>query len=157
TLAGMGNPKLVLTSYVAWALLDSGVAKDQLSRSIGYIRDHIHEAKDNAYVLALAANALASYDPHDDRTLQVLQKLEALRHDVFGGTGLSSPSKGMSLTYAHGDAVTVEATAMTALAMIRTKQFTASSNKALTYLIKTRGSGGIWGSTSATILALKAL
>jgi hypothetical protein len=61
------------------------------------------------------------------------------------------------LTYATGDAVTVEATALTALAMIKTGQFTNSANQALTYLIKSKAGNGTWGSTSATILSLKAL
>src|SRR5947209_10300426 len=54
----MGDPRLLLTSYVVWALLDSGVKKDQLKKSIEYIRDNVPKA-DNAYILALAANALA--------------------------------------------------------------------------------------------------
>jgi hypothetical protein len=157
TIASMGNPKLLLTSYVSWALLDSGLPKDRMTKSITYIRDHIKDAGDNAYILALAANALASYDAKDDSTLQVLQKLEALRKDVFDNKGAEYPTKGTSLTYAHGNGANVEATALTALAMIRTGQFANSANKALVYLIKVKGSNGTWGSTAATILSLKAL
>src|SRR5439155_4872205 len=36
TVASMGNPKLLLTSYVTWSLLESGVPKDQLKSSIDY-------------------------------------------------------------------------------------------------------------------------
>src|SRR6266404_6064240 len=68
----MGDPKLLLTSYVVWALLDSGTPKDQLKKSIEYIRDNVKKA-DNAYILALSANALAAYDPNDDSTLEVLK------------------------------------------------------------------------------------
>src|SRR5688572_19385664 len=53
----MGDPRLLLTSYVVWSLLDSGVKKDELKSSIAYIRDNVGKA-DNAYILALAANAL---------------------------------------------------------------------------------------------------
>jgi hypothetical protein len=41
--------------------------------------------------------------------------------------------------------------------MIKTGQFTNSVNQALTYLIKAKAGNGTWGSTSATILSLKAL
>src|ERR1700687_1523416 len=34
TLAQMGNPKLLLTSYVAWSLLESGTRVPQLKKSI---------------------------------------------------------------------------------------------------------------------------
>src|SRR4051812_1581914 len=70
TIERMGNPKLLLTSYVTWSLLESGLPKQQLAKSIEYIRTHIADARDNAYILALAANALAAYDATDDSTLE---------------------------------------------------------------------------------------
>jgi hypothetical protein len=157
TLASMGNPKLLLTSYVVWALVDSGMRGDELKPSVEYIRSHINDAGDNAYVLALAANALAAWDPKDDSTLTALQKLDKLRKNLPEIKAVCYPSQGTSLTYARGDHVTIETTALAALAMIKTGQFTNSVNQALTYLIKAKQGNGTWGSTSATILALKAL
>src|SRR5215471_17041759 len=61
TITRMGDPKLLLTSYVAWSLLDSGLKAPELKKSIEYIRQHIDDAKENTYILALAANALASW------------------------------------------------------------------------------------------------
>src|SRR5262249_20885533 len=157
TIERMGDPKLLLTSYVAWALLDSGLKVPQLDKSIAYIRQNIGGAKDNAYILALAANALAAYDPKDDSTLEVLQKLDKLRKDKPEWKACCFPAAGQSLTYARGDRVTIETTALTALAMMKTGQFANSANQALTYLIKSKDPNGTWGSTQATILALKAL
>jgi hypothetical protein len=108
-------------------------------------------------VLALAANALAAYDAKDDSTLEVVRKLAKLRQEVPEWKAVRYPSKGQSLTYAHGDAVTVESTALAALAMIKTGQFASDASKALTYLVKSKAGNGTWGSTSATILSLKAL
>src|SRR5947209_3869778 len=34
TIASMGNAKLLLTSYVSWSLLESGLPKDQMKKSI---------------------------------------------------------------------------------------------------------------------------
>src|SRR5262249_19578719 len=101
--------------------------------------------------------ALAAWDAKDDRTFAVLQKLEKMKVEKPEWKAACYPSKGQSLTYARGDGITVEATALTALAMIKSGQFTASVNQALAYLIKTKGAHGHWGSTSATILSLKAL
>src|SRR5947209_13180930 len=70
-LEQMGDPKLLLTSYVTWALLDSGVKAPGLKKSVAYLREHAKEAE-NAYVLALAANALAAADAQDDSTHEVL-------------------------------------------------------------------------------------
>jgi hypothetical protein len=157
TIAAMGNPKLLLTSYVSWSLLDSGMKGPQLDKAIEYIRAHVDDAKDNAYILALAANALAAYDAKDDSTFNVLKKLEKLKQEKPEWKATCFPTGGQSLTYAHGDAVTVETTALATLAMIRSGQFTTTVNQSLTYLIKTKQGAGHWGSTSATILSLKAL
>src|SRR5215831_9871415 len=132
TLERVGNPRLLLTSYVVWSLADSGVRVPELKKSVEYIRAHVGDAKDNAYVLALVANALAAWEPKDDSTLSVLQKLEKLRKDVPEWKAVSFPTDGQSLSYARGDSATVETTALAALAMIKTGQFATSANKALT-------------------------
>src|SRR6516162_4915072 len=156
TITRMGDPKLLLTSYVVWSLLDSGAKKDDLKKSVDYIRAGIQKV-DNAYILALAANALAAYDAKDDSVHEVLQKLENHQKDLPEIKALCYPAGGQSLAYSRGDSLTVETTALTALAMIRSGQFTNSANKALMYLIKSKDATGAWGSTQATILSLKAL
>ena len=119
--------------------------KAQLQKSIDYIRAHSNDAGENTYVLALAANALAAFDAKDDSTLQVLQRLDKQRKDVPEWKAINFPSKATSLTYARGDGITVETTALTVLAMLKTGQFTNSVNKSMTYLIKTKqGKEGPW-------------
>jgi 5-hydroxyisourate hydrolase-like protein (transthyretin family) len=158
TIERMGNTKLLLTSYVTWSLLESGFDKKQLMPSVNYIRTHLADAGDNAYILALAANALATFDPKDDSTLDCVNRLEKLRHEIAEWKAIDYPAAkgGVSLTYARGDAVTVETTALAAMAMLKTGQHINSVNQALTYLVKVKGNGH-WGSTQATILALRAL
>jgi hypothetical protein len=51
----------------------------------------------------------------------------------------------------------VETTALAVLAMLKTGQFHNSINQGLTYLVKSKSPNGTWGSTQATILALKAI
>src|SRR3954471_23752110 len=79
----MGDPKLLLTSYVAWALLDSmprgatwkkSEEYARLKKAIDFIREQAPRAE-NAYILALSANALASWDATDDSTHEVLKRL----------------------------------------------------------------------------------
>jgi hypothetical protein len=153
----MGDPKLLLTSYVVTALADSGFKGKELQTSIDFIRAGVKKA-DNPYILALAANALASWDPNDDSTLEVLKKLATMKKDLPEQKALCFPvANGQSLSYGRGDSLTVETTALTALAMLKSKQFNADANKALMYLVKAKDAYGTWGSTQATILALKAL
>src|SRR5262245_50165742 len=152
----MGDPKLLLTSYVTWSLLESGLKAPELKKSIEYIRKNVGKA-DNPYILALAANALAAWDPKDDSTHEVIQRLENKQKDLPEIKACCYPTAGQSLTYARGDSVTVETTALAALAMLKSGQFTNSVNKALMYLVKAKDANGAWGSTQATILSLKAL
>src|SRR6266851_5392858 len=156
----MGDPKLLLTSYVVWSLVESGLRTPELNKSIEYIRAHAKDA-DNAYILALAANALAAWDAQDDDThavlMKVLQKLEKQKHEVPDWKAISYPAGGQSLGYARGDSMTVETTALAVLAMLKSGQFTNDANKAMIYLVKSKSPDGTWGSTQATILALKAL
>ncbi len=160
TIASMGDPKLLLTSYVTWTLLDTGLKSPQLEKSIAYIRDHAKDS-DNAYVLALAANALAAWDAKDDSThdvlVRILKKLDAMQQPRPEWKAINFPTTGQSLAYARGESLTVETTALTVLAMLKNGQFPNDVNKALVYLVKSKGPGGTWGSTSATILSLKAL
>jgi hypothetical protein len=157
TIAQMGNAKLLLTSYVAWALIDSGQRGPEVKKAIEYVKAHVADAKDNAYVLALVANALAAWDAKDDSTFTVLKKLDGLRKAVPEWKASCFPCAGQSLTYARGDSLTVETTALTVLAMARTGKFTNSINQGLAYLVKSKNGYGTWGTTSATILSLKAL
>src|SRR5262249_23103091 len=89
--------------------------------------------------------------------LEVLKVLEKKREDLPEQKAVRFPAGGQSLSYARGDSLTVETTALTALAMLRGKQFHDVASKSLVYLVKARDAGGTWGSTQATILALKAL
>jgi hypothetical protein len=148
---------MLLTSYVTWSLLDSGLDKKRAQKSIDWIRANVKTVENNAYILALAANALAAFDAKDDSTLMVCQKLEKLHKDMPEWKAIAFPASTTSMTYARGDFVTVESTALSALAMVRTGQFTNQVNKAMTYLIKAKHANGTWGTTSATILSLKAL
>ena len=52
TIERMGDPKLLLTSYVTWSLLESGLRPGDLKVSVDYIALHLADAGDNAYVLA---------------------------------------------------------------------------------------------------------
>jgi hypothetical protein len=156
SITQMGDPKLLLTSYVTWSLLESGCKDDKLKKSIEYIRTNVKTA-DNTYILALAANALAAWDAKDDSTHEALKKLDEKKQDKPEWKAICFPAGGQSLSYARGDSLTVETTALAVLAMMKNGQFTESVNKGLMYLVKSKDPNGTWGSTQATILALKAL
>ena len=166
--AGESDAKLLLTSYVAWALLDSMPAAvdwqekeaPKLKKAIEYIRERAVKT-DNVYALALAANALVAWGGKDEAYRKVvktvLRKLEAKKERDPARQAICFPSAGPSLCLAYGDSLTVETTALAVLALVRSEQSTTTINEALDFLVKSRGADGTWGTTQATILSLKAL
>ncbi len=144
-----------LTAYMAWTLADCGQTGAPIDKARKYIKAHLDEVKDNVYGLALAAMALAAIDPKSDDARDLLAKLDdrKVEEKDFASWRLD----GQTFSYARGDAGNIEATSLIALAMMRTGGFTPTVNKVLAYLVSKRQAGGAWGSTQATILALKAL
>jgi uncharacterized protein YfaS (alpha-2-macroglobulin family) len=153
---GSPDRKLLLTSYVAWALAEGGRREPEVEKAIAYVRDHARRAA-SVYEKALAANALAAWDVKDEALAQLLRELDRAREEVAGGKACRFTSSGRSLTHAWGDSLTVETTALAALALARSGQYPGTATGALAYLVQARGAWGTWGTTQATVLALKAI
>jgi len=150
-----GRGRLGVTSYVAWALVEAGFEDTrQVAEAINYIRDQALQEKD-AYSLALAANALAAYDPQDLVARQVIDALYEMR--VEEGDTVHWQMGGTSFMGATGQSGSVETTALAAYALMRAGAHLDAAQGALAYLLQAKDSWGTWGSTQATILSLKAL
>lgn len=153
-VASMPDPRLPLTSYVAWALILTDDRSENASRAVAFIRQNVGACRD-VYTLALAANALAAWDADDDSTREVVNRLLDGRHDE--GDTTSFGGEGQTFTYAHGDSAQIETTALAALAMMRARLEPGITQRAIRFLVQSRDASGRWGSTQPTILALKAL
>ena len=66
-------------------------------------------------------------------------------------------SAGQSVTYSHGAGMDVETTALAAMALMKAGLWPESVKQALSWLSHEKSSCGTWGSTQATILAMRAL
>jgi A-macroglobulin TED domain len=84
-------------------------------------------------------------------------KREASRVAVSGNGMMHWTSPGYSLTYSHGSGMDVETTALCTMAMIKAGLWPESVKEALTWITKQKTFNGTWGSTQATILAMRAL
>jgi uncharacterized protein YfaS (alpha-2-macroglobulin family) len=146
---------LPLTAYVTWAILESGLKDDaRITRAIAYIKENAARASDG-YTLAMVANALVAFDPNDSATRDALARLDALK--VVEGDGVYYPTRVGSFTGAYGVYGNIETTGLAAYAFLRAKAYPESAQRALTYLVQKKDPRGTWGSTQATILALRAL
>lgn len=144
-----------VTAYVSWALAESGDDSPALDRGLNYLRTNPQKL-DNNYQRALAANALLAHDRNDAFGLTLLKQLKdesaTMEKDM-----LCWPSQGYGLTYSHGFGLEVETTSLCTMAMIRAGLWPESVKAALTWLSRQKTSDGTWGSTQATILAMRAL
>ncbi|MCE9582987.1 MAG: hypothetical protein K8T20_10875 [Planctomycetes bacterium] len=140
----LGNARLPLTAYIVWALREAGLKDPEVERGAAYVASHAAEAGD-PYVQSLVALALVRASD-----VQPLEK-SAIRETALSHWG----SAGDGLCGARGDTADIEATALAALACGR--QQSPRAAEALAWLSKKRQPGGDWGSTQATILAIKAL
>jgi uncharacterized protein YfaS (alpha-2-macroglobulin family) len=149
------DSELPTTAYIAWALIEAGYANTpEVGRAIDYIREFALQ-EGNAYSLALAANALAAYDPRDGTARAVLDRLYEMR--VVEGDVVYWTISGASFMGATGPSGSVETTALAAYALMQADVHADAVSGALSYLIQGKDSWGTWATTQATILSLKAL
>ena len=144
----------VTTAYVAWTLAESGEKGPEQRRALAYLRRHAPQA-DNTYALALAANALLTDDRRDPTCRSIVGRLRSRFTEAGEGARLGSTGRGA--VYSYGFSLDVATTALGALALMKDGRYPETERKALLYLTSARQSDGTWGSTQATILALKAL
>jgi uncharacterized protein YfaS (alpha-2-macroglobulin family) len=149
------DSKVPTTAYIAWALIEAGYEDtSQVGQAIAYIREFALQEED-AYSLALVANALAAYDPGDSMTRAVLDRLYEMRVEegdvVYWQTGAAS------FMGATGESGSLETTALATYAFMRADAYPDAVSGALAYLIQGKDSWGTWQTTQATILSLKAL
>jgi uncharacterized protein YfaS (alpha-2-macroglobulin family) len=150
------------TAYIAWALAESGYPGDSAKRAIGYLDKHWREAKD-PYALAVIANAYLSGGGMADlgntyltdttrEVLAALAKMATVEDSVAYWR-----SAGPTFTSAQNGSADLETTALATYALVKSGRYVDLTNKAITYLIRSKDSFGTWQTTQATVWALKAL
>jgi len=144
---------VLVTAYIADALLTSTERDAGIGKAIDFLKQRWQKAED-AYTLALVANALVAWDKNDAAASAVLEKLHGMRVTEGDTTHWKGDA---TVTFTHGDAADVEATALAAMAFMKAGKHADTVTEALTWIIQKKQASGHWGSTQSTILALKAL
>jgi hypothetical protein len=142
----------ILSSYVLMALVQSGAAPETLSRAFDRLSGKLEEIED-PYVLALCANAFI--DGKRSEAGRFLSKLIAVKNEDERFVWWKS--SGVGVTYSRGDTHDIETTALATQAMMKSGGHFTPAGKALRWLISRKQASGHWGSTQATIQALRAL
>ena len=135
-------------TYNTWALLEAG-QKAELSAEVQWVRD-AGEKSLNTYAVALAANVLALAGDKEGEN-HLLDKLSGKQQPDGSLSGATT-----SVIGSDGEALTIETTALAALAWLRNPSYAPNVESSIKYLAESCKAGR-FGSTQSTILALRAI
>jgi uncharacterized protein YfaS (alpha-2-macroglobulin family) len=144
---------LRITAYLAWALENTGYQGPAVEKARQFIASHMSEKAD-AYTLAVLANFAADYAKDRDLTRQAMQLLLDARTEKDEQAWWSAEETGV---YATGTSASVETTGLAAQALLKWGGASGTARKAMTYIAAKKDASGAWGTTQATIMALRAL
>ena len=154
-----GTPDLAATAYIAWAVFSDQPTSPQSAATLDYLLSHPPESIPGAYLLALTINAIEAIAPDDSRLNDYVARLEAMKQVSQDGKHAwwEQTAGQRTAFYGAGRAGDVETTALAAMALLKTHQYPATAQAALTWLVEQKDARGTWHSTQATVLALRVL
>ncbi|RMH45321.1 MAG: hypothetical protein D6689_00150 [Deltaproteobacteria bacterium] len=140
----------VTNGYITWALTEAG--ERDLDAEVAYQRNVARTTTD-PYLMALAANVLANVAPDAADTRAALDKLAGMAGEDGAFAGADH-----SITRSGGVALTIETTALAAMALMKGgPRYLPRVTKAIEWIDAHRSGYGGYGSTQSTVLALRAL
>jgi uncharacterized protein YfaS (alpha-2-macroglobulin family) len=149
---------LRITAYIAWSLEDTGYQGLAVERAKQYIESHMN-AKMDAYTLAVVANFAVDYGSvghgkDRDFARQAMQLLLDARTEKDEQAWWSAEETSV---YATGTSASVETTGLAVQALLKWGEASGTARKAMNYIAAKKDAVGTWGTTQATIMALRAL
>lgn len=144
---------LRITAYIAWSLADTGYHGPAVDKAMQYIQSRDWSRSD-AYTLAVIANFAVSYARDRAFTQHAMQALVHARREHANQVSWTTRETSV---YSTGQSAVVETTGLATQALIQWGQADNVVRKALRYIESKRDANGNWGTTQATIMALRAL
>jgi uncharacterized protein YfaS (alpha-2-macroglobulin family) len=144
---------LRITAYIAWSLENTAYQGLEVERAIEFVEKHV-STKTDSYTLAVIANFAADHGKDREFTQHAVQLLLDARTDKGEQVWWSAEETGV---YGTGESASVETTGLAVQALLRAGERSGVARKALTYLVSKKDASGTWGTTQATIMALRAL
>ena len=146
--------QLRITAYIAWSLVDTGMpAGPAIDKARDYIASHLNSAPD-PYTLAVIANFATEYGRDRDFTRRSMQALLDARIEKEDQVFWNAEETGV---YSTGASAAIETTGLATQALLKWGQASETSRKALNFISQKKQASGAWGTTQATIMALRAL
>lgn len=146
--------EIMPTAYITWALGETGDRGPAVNNALTYLKNNLKSAND-AYILALVANAFVAVDPKGATTMEVLKKLVGMAKEE--NDAVYWESNVASVTFSRGKGADIEASGLATYALVRSGKYGDVVSKALTYLIRSKDASGLWYTTQGTVIALRSL
>ena len=144
---------LRITAYIAWSLGNTGYQGPAAQKAREYIQKNLSEKAD-PYTLAVLANFAVDSGKDREFINRAMQMLLEARTEKGEQAWWTSEETGV---YSTGTSATIETTGLAAQALLKWGQASGTTRKALAYITAKKDASGAWGSTQATIMALRAL
>jgi hypothetical protein len=141
------------TAYIAWAVFQEADRGDA-GPTAQFLKSTPPDQIADPYVLALVCNALAAMGENAEPYLLRLEEIRKQSPDGKEAWWTLEPGRRTTF-HGAGTSGDVEATALAVLVLAKSRP--AVAHAGLRWVTTQRGSHGAWGSTQATVLALKAL
>jgi uncharacterized protein YfaS (alpha-2-macroglobulin family) len=146
---------LRITAYLAWSLENTGYQGPAVDRAKDFMEKHMASGpKLDPYTLAVLANFAVDYGKDRAFTAQTMQMLIDAHQEKDDKVWWTSEETGV---YSTGASASVETTALATQALLKWGQASGTARKALAYIASKKDAQGAWGTTQATIMALRAL
>ncbi len=144
---------LRITAYLGWSLRNTGYQGPAVEKARQFVERQMG-SKTDAYTLAVVANFAADYAKDREFTRRAMTALLDARTEKDDQVFWSADETGV---YATGASASVETTGLAVQALLKWGEASTTASKALSYLASKKDSSGNWGTTQATIMALRAL
>jgi hypothetical protein len=142
-----------IAAYIGWALVNTSYQGPAVEKARGFVAEHMGD-KTDAYTLAVTANFAADYGRDREFTNRAMNALLDAKTEKDGEISWTAEETNV---YARGPSASVETTGLAVQALLKWGQASATVEKALKYIASKKDASGTWGTTQATIMALRAL
>ena len=147
------SDQLRITAYIALALANTGYKGPSTERAMQFIESYSGPRPD-AYTLAVIANFAVDYGKDREFTRRSMQALVDARTEDGDLVSWNAEETGV---YSTGQSAAIETTGLAAQALLKWGQASETVRKALNFISSKKQAAGNWGTTQATIMALRAL
>jgi hypothetical protein len=148
------NADLVrITAYIAWALESADYKGETIDKARNFVEKHL-DGKMDAYTLAVVGNFAVENGKDSELARRALELLRDAASERNGLVWWSAEETGV---YATGDSAEVETTGLALQTFLKAGGYADVVRKSLAWITSKKNGSGNWGTTQATIMALRAL